>query len=103
MRRASTTDSFILLSTDGSAVADRTGHTFTEPCVGDSAEDVVLAGRLQISVAYSEIRQGGGQTSRGRHYPTRGRPHTLKRFRQIMTFLAGAGNGLGTDYLNRYH
>ena len=30
-------------------------------------------------MAYLEIRQGGGQASRGRHFSTRGRPQTLKR------------------------
>ena len=30
-------------------------------------------------VAYLEIRQGGGQASRRRHHPTRGRPQPLER------------------------
>ena len=40
------------------------------------------------SVAYLEIRQGGGQASTGRQFPTRGRPQSLKRLRQMMTFFS---------------
>ena len=47
------------------------------------------------SVAYLEIRHGGGQASRGRQFPTRWRPQMLKRLRQMMAFVAGGAYVLG--------